>query len=287
MRAAFLLTALAAVSGAALTAHAAEPTATEQSAAPQPEFLFIGSFHMSNPGRDVHNTHVDDVLSPKRQREIADVVRRIERYRPTKVMVEADAGSQDKINERFTASCHGTRPLERNEIEQFGFRIACDMGLTSVQAVDWNELGPIKDEDSIDYRQAVERHQQQAQFAAHMALGKAMSDRQQQLLDHGTVLEVLQYLNSDTFLKPNAMSYFRIGLLGTADDPIGANWVQLWFGRNVQIFNNIVRHTDPGDRVLVIYGAGHGNLQRQLASDSGMYRVQEPLAWLSAPEAMP
>jgi hypothetical protein len=33
--------------------------------------------------------------------------------------------------------------------------------------------------------------------------------------------------------------------------------------------------------VLVIYGAGHGNMLRQLAIDSGMYTVQDPLAWLS------
>jgi len=61
-----------------------------QSSEPQADFLFIGSYHMGNPGRDVHNTKADDVLSEKRQREIAEVVRLIERYRPTKVMVEAE-----------------------------------------------------------------------------------------------------------------------------------------------------------------------------------------------------
>lgn len=34
---------------------------------------------------------------------------------------------------------------------------------------------------------------------------------------------------------------------------------------NLAIFNNIARNTDKGDRVLVIYGAGHGNYLRQLA----------------------
>ena len=255
-----------------------------QNSEPQADFLFIGSYHMGNPGRDVHNTKADDVLSEKRQREIAEVVRLIERYRPTKVMVEAETASQDGINTRFAESCKGSRPLARNESEQLGFRIACDMGLKTVYAVDWNELGPIKDEDSIDYLKAVERHHQQKQYDLHLAIGKAEADKGQQVLDRGTVLDMLKHLNSGTYLKQNAMAYFRIGMFGTPADPIGANWVQLWFGRNLAIFNNIARNTDKGDRVLVVYGAGHGNHLRRLAMDSGIYHVHEPMNWLSPPQ---
>ena len=275
MRSKFFVTVLAAVAGLAV-AHA-----DAQNREPHADFLFIGSYHMGNPGRDVHNTKADDVLSEKRQREIAEVVRLIERYRPTKVMVEAGTESQDKINTSFAESCKGSRPLARNETEQLGFRIACDVGLKTVYAVDWNDLGPIKDEDSVDYLKAVERHQQQKQYDLHLAIGKAESDKGQQVLDRGTVLDMLKHLNSDTYLKQNAMAYYRIGMLGTPSDPIGANWVQLWFGRNLAIFNNIARNTDKGDRVLVIYGAGHGNYLRQLAVDSGIYQVHEPINWLS------
>ncbi len=281
MRATFFVTVLAAVAGVSVA------TVGAQILEPQAEFLFIGSYHMGNPGRDVHNTKADDVLSEKRQREIAEVVRLIERYRPTKVMVEADTGNQDKINTSFTESCKGRRPLARNETEQLGFRIACDMGLKTVYAVDWNELGPIKDEDSVDYLKAVERHQQQKQYDRHLAIGKAEADKGQQILDRGTVLDMLAYLNSDTYLKQNAMAYYRIGMLGTPSDPIGANWVQLWFGRNLAIFNNIARSTDKGDRVLVIYGAGHGNYLRQLAIDSGIYQVHEPNNWLAPRQKRP
>ena len=30
-------------------------------------YLFVGSCHMNNPGRDVHNTQADDVYLPRRQ----------------------------------------------------------------------------------------------------------------------------------------------------------------------------------------------------------------------------
>ena len=32
--------------------------------------LLLGTYHMGNPGLDVHNVQADDVLSPKRQEEI-------------------------------------------------------------------------------------------------------------------------------------------------------------------------------------------------------------------------
>ena len=33
--------------------------------------LILGVFHMANPGRDINNMQVDDVLAAKRQRAIA------------------------------------------------------------------------------------------------------------------------------------------------------------------------------------------------------------------------
>lgn len=253
-------------------AHAAKPVTAD--------FLFLGSYHMGNPGRDVHNMKADDVLSEKRQREIAEVARLVERYRPTKVFVEVKTASQARIDGEYVASCHGKRPLERDEVEQFGYRIACDAGLPGVIAVDWNDLGPIKDEDSIDYLKAIERHGQQAQRQEDLRIGGEAAARDQQALDRGSVRDMLSRLNSPEWLAGNARAYFRIGLYGTQADPIGANWLTLWYARNLYIFDNIVRRTEPGDRVLVIYGAGHGNWLRQLAADSGFYRLQDTQRWL-------
>jgi hypothetical protein len=257
-----------------------------QEATPQPapaaSFLFVGSYHMANHNRDVHNTRSDDVLAPKRQQEIADVARLIERFRPTKVMVEINPSSQAKLDADFSASCKGSRPLGPDEVEQLGYRIACDLGLPGVVGVNWNELGPIPDETSIDYVASIERHGQQAQRERDMAVGNAQAAQDQAVLDGGSIGDMLRHLNSPEWAAANARAYFRIGLYGTADDPTGANWVMLWHGRNLIIFDNIVRNTAPGDRVLVVYGAGHGNLLRQYAADSGFYRLEDTARWLRA-----
>jgi hypothetical protein len=91
---------------------------------------------------------------------------------------------------------------------------------------------------------------------------------------------MLARLNSQEWLTANAHSYFRISQYGSPTDAAGVNWLMLWSGRNLMMFNNIVRNTVPGDRVLVICGAGHGNLMRQLATDSGVYEVQDTERWL-------
>jgi hypothetical protein len=261
-------------------AQAAAGPGENAAAAPVASFLFVGSYHMANHDRDVHNTRADDVLAAKRQQEIADLAKLVERYRPTKVMVEIDPSSQAKLDADFAASCKGQRPLGRDEVEQLGYRIACDLGLPGVVGVNWNELGPIADEASIDYAASIERHGQQAQRERDMALGNAQAAQDQSVLDHGSIGDMLRHLNSPAWLESNAHAYFRIGLYGTADDPAGANWMMLWQGRNLIIFNNIVRNTAPGDRVLVVYGAGHGNLLRQYAADSGFFRLEDTSRWL-------
>ena len=257
---------------------AAQAAAPADATPPDP----VASYHMANHNRDVHNTRADDVLAAKRQQEIAEVARLIERYRPTKVMVEADPASQAKLDAEFAASCKGDRRLGRDEIEQVGYRVACDLGLPGVVGVNWNDLGPIPDEASVDYVAAIDRPGQQAQRARDMAVGNAQAAHDQAVLDHGSIGDMLRYLNSPEWLAANARAYFRIGLYGTREDPAGANWMMLWFGRNQYIFNNIVRNTQPGDRVLVVYGAGHGNLLRQFAADSGFYRLEDTARWLRA-----
>ena len=61
-----------------------------------PEILVLGTFHMASPGSDLHNGEVDDVLSETRQREMAELMEVLRRFRPTKIAVEAGVGS-DRI----------------------------------------------------------------------------------------------------------------------------------------------------------------------------------------------
>jgi Family of unknown function (DUF5694) len=89
--------------------------------------LVLGVFHMNNPGQDIFNLKVDDVLVPKRQKEITETVAALKRFRPNKIALEADFGS-DKMMKNYQAYLDGKYELTRNERDQLGLRLAKELG---------------------------------------------------------------------------------------------------------------------------------------------------------------
>ena len=50
--------------------------------------MMLGTYHFGNPGQDLHNMKADNVLTPKKQAELADVAARLARFKPTEIAVE-------------------------------------------------------------------------------------------------------------------------------------------------------------------------------------------------------
>ncbi len=48
-----------------------------------------------------------------------------------------------------------------------------------------------------------------------------------------------------------------------------------WYKRNLRIFTNVIEITEPGDRLLLIIGAGHLKILRELAEDHPGYCLEE------------
>jgi hypothetical protein len=134
----------------------------------RPTLLVLGTGHFDNPGHDVVNTKVDDVLAPTRQAEINEVVEQLASFRPTHIAVEWPIKKQAALDARYRDFQAGKYRLGRGEEEQIGLRLAAKLHLASVYAVDWNEDSPGKDEDYdwVAYGQA---HGQKAQVTAGYA----------------------------------------------------------------------------------------------------------------------
>jgi hypothetical protein len=117
----------------------------------RPEILVLGTYHMSNPGRDIYNMQADDVLSPKRQQEIAQLIEVLKKFHPTKIAIEADVGSQ-RVAQEYSDYMAGKYPLSRNEIDQIGYRLAKELGHHAVYPVD--EEGDFPWQRVVDYAKA-------------------------------------------------------------------------------------------------------------------------------------
>jgi hypothetical protein len=70
--------------------------------------------------------------------------------------------------------------------------------------------------------------------------------------------------------------YFQEVHFGEAGDYPGADLLASWYQRNMRIYANIVHLIEsPGERILVIYGAGHLGWLRQAAGGDPTVRLRK------------
>ena len=250
--------------GSALTAPGQQAAARKpELPAARPQVLVLGVYHMSNPGRDILNMKADDVLAPKRQAEIAQLIEVLKNFHPTKIAVEADVWNKHIAND-YADYVAGKHELTRNEIEQIGFRLAKELGHKSVYPVDADGEFPFQ--RIVNNAKASGRSKELEALMAEV--GVTVKAQDQYLATH-TVLETLLYMNSDEKAAEGIAFYYRQAHFGEPGDWAGADLTSDWFRRNMRIYSNIAQLTDsPDERVLVIFGAGHlGWLRHDFASD--------------------
>ncbi len=249
---------------APLLAHAADAPV---------EVMIVGNFHMSNPGKDLHNATVDDMLSTLRQAQIKSTVDGLAKFHPTMVDAEWDA---DTARERYAAYLKGTLAPSRNEVVQLGFRLAHQAGLDTVHGIDVDGEFPF--EAVQTYAQA---HGQSALLGEQGAAIDAFLKTQTDILNgKGGVAAALRYLN-DPALIANGNAFYRTTLkIGGGMDQPGADLLTAWYRRNFLICANIIQLTKPGDRVVVFYGSGHAFLLRQCIAETPGFKLVEPNDYL-------
>jgi hypothetical protein len=230
----------------------------------RPEILVLGTYHMSNPGRDIYNMQADDVQSPKRQQEIAQLIEVLKKFHPTKIAIEADVGSE-KVGREYSDYLAGKYTLSRNEIDQIGYRLAKELGHKAVYPVD--EEGDFPWLRVANYAKGIGRKGKFDTMAASM--GTLVKEQDDYLRSH-TVLEMFEYMNSDAMAAKGVAFYYAIVPYGEPGDYAGPDLLAAWYQRNIRIYHNIVKLIEsPNDRILVIYGAGHlGWLQQDIANDA-------------------
>lgn len=246
----------------ALACSTLSPLRAQQPATPaRPQVLILGTYHMGG-STDYVQTSTDDVLSPRRQREIEALVDALAAFRPTRIMVEAPVALDSALNARYRRYAGGQDSLRRNEIDQIGFRLAKRLGHARLYAIDYSQdedvgsvVGWAAQHGDTEFVGMVQG------FAARM---QARSDSLYAL----TLTEHLRRLNSPAEDAMGQSAYLRMARVGADSTYIGANVVAGRYARNLKIFANLARLAQPGDRVLVIYGASHGKLLRDFVRES-------------------
>ena len=238
----------------------------QDACANKPQVLILGTYHMSNPGRDIYNMQVDDVRAPKRQQELADLANVLAKFAPTKIAIEADPDSEC-VPAAYKDYLAGKHELTQNEIEQIGFRLGKQLGHAQLYPIDVEGDFPMQ--RVIDYAKATGRSAELDKFMS--STGQIVAAQNDYVKSH-TVLQSLLYMNSPDRVAADVNFYMHMASYGEPGDFAGPDLIGAWYTRNIRIYGNLVKLVQkPTDRILVIYGAGHlGWLQEDVRMDANL-----------------
>jgi hypothetical protein len=242
-----LLLLLIAVTASAQTKGVAQSGSTKKA-----RVLVLGVFHMNNPGRDMFNLQVDDVLAPKRQKELSDLAAVLKKFQPTKIAVEAPAGSE-KIRKEYEDYLAGKYSLSRNEIDQIGYRLAKELGHKQIHAIDIQ--GDFPFDPIMVFAKKTGREEQLNSLISQVPKEiETMSG----ILKTGTLADLLRYINQDEHVRRDHEFYMSLAQFAGSGEYPGPDLLAAWYQRNIRIYSNLHAIIDSQeDRVLVIYGSGH------------------------------
>lgn len=246
----------------------------------QPQVLILGTYHMGGSG-DYIQTTADNVLSPRRQREIELLVDALAAFRPTKIMVEAPLARDSSLNVRYRQYAAGQDTLRRNEIDQIGFRLAKRLDLRRVYGIDY-----LQDEDIKRVVGWAAQHGDTGFVNSVQRYGARMQATGDSLPKF-TVTEYLRRLNSPAEDALGQSAYLGMARVGRDTGYVGADVVAGRYARNLKIFANLARLIEAGDRVLVIYGASHGKLLRDFVRESADLELVSTEKYLAPRGAAP
>ena len=230
----------------------AAPLAWAECQPGQVEVQILGTFHFAQDDEV-------DVTTASRQGELGAVLDRLAARAPRWIAVEYPHLRQVALDSSYAA--YRARPDEtpesRNEIAQIGFRLARRLGHERVHAVDvpmnlWHDSIQVFDDTWPDSRAGL-RGRWPGRFAE-----PAFS------APDSTLAAILRSLNRDE-VPGNSEMYG--GFLPLVEDEVYAGALKLrpWYDRNLRIVQNLFRVADPaGDRVLLVIGAGHLRVLKQI-----------------------
>lgn len=245
------------------------------------QVMVLGTYHFDNPGLDVVNIAADDVLTERRQSELKLVAERLGAFQPTAVAVEKVPRGDTLIDPGFARFNEADLSSDRNEIVQIGYRVAHQQGIDRVYAVDAQD-GEIQFFPFDQIKSFAEKTGQMDLVNSKIAQVQAEVDAIAHDREATPIYELIASEN-DAERTQRMHSDFYYGLLKFADaeEQPGAALNYGWYARNALIFANIAASSQPGDRILVIYGSGHNYWLRHFAESTPGFQFVDPVPYLN------
>lgn len=241
---------------------------------PAIEIMIVGTYHFANPNQDEFNVNAEDVKTTKKQKEIISVTKSLKKFQPDKIAIESQVQHQPKIDSLYAEYRADRYELKRTESQQLGFRLAKMSEHEKIYAVDYKykfDLDPLKEyskENNTNFNDYLQNW------------GQTLMKKANKIQQEGTVREALKNSNSPLFENVQRQMYSKAATVGDNSSYPGVDLVTNWHHRNIRIFANIEHIAEPGDRIIVFYGAGHSAILRDLIEANPEMELIDPLDYL-------
>ena len=239
--------------------------------------MMLGTFHFN---------HINDMRSEASQAQIMDVVDKLSVFMPNKIAVEERVRRQRKIDERFRLySINGNTDTKaftiyprhiHGETIMLGFQTALKCNINKVYAIDYMRL--------FFYEKPIKQAKRNNPAIANEIIGKQKDFREYwtQNVKNKPLKDALIFLNSkENISKLHNSDYLSLNQVGASTHYLGTRTLTSWHKRNLGIFANLQALCKDGDRVLVIYGAGHLSTLNAFIHEYDKMDFIDPLEYLN------
>lgn len=230
----------------------------------KPKIAVLGMFHFAGSSGDVAAIRLDNPLGFRRQNEILDVVKVLETYKPTKILVEYPKNLNKQLNQKFQNYLEGRDTLGISETYQLGFRLAKNLKHKSIYGIDYKLDLPMN--KIVAYCQ---RTNKMEEFNKLIDRIKELMVVETRRLKNMTIQEYLAYMNTEEIDKMTNEVYVKDMLrFGDSTSQAGAEVNATWWKRNMIMFKNIMETIEnEEERILVIVGSAHRAVIKDFIQD--------------------
>ncbi|QNM82888.1 hypothetical protein H8M03_00490 [Sphingomonas sabuli] len=244
------------------------------------QVMVVGTYHFANPGLDLNNIEADDVLTPKRQGELDRLTAELASFKPTKIMVERTVDSAGLADPNFAKFKASDLASNRDERVQIAYRLAARTG-AQVFGIDEQ---PGEGEPDYFPFQAVSdwaaSNGKEEALGALMETGAAVAKQIEVDQKSKSIGRILAEQNDPETIERSQQMYYGALAFGGIDKQPGADLNAMWYLRNAKIFAKMQTVAHPGDRIVVVYGAGHNYWLRHFAKTAPGYALIEASPFL-------
>ncbi|MFD1470506.1 DUF5694 domain-containing protein [Hymenobacter caeli] len=278
----------------ALLGPAAVASAQTKPAAPAKiKVYLVGTFHFDSSPTDVNHGVPIDMSTPEKQRELDELVGKLQKTQADKVFVEVRMDQQNAIDSTYTLYRKNQLKPRNGEVFQLGYRLADKLNRPRVYCADSFV--------NMDFEAAqayAKLHGQEPIIAGAMAaepkdsIGRLIAARTGSrpnvnalLGPGGTLLQRFIRMNTEATERAQMDTYLLdLARIGGGDNYSGADMGGDFFKRNVRIYTNLLRQVDvQHDRAIVlVIGQGHVAFLKAILKYNSLFEVADVVPLLTA-----